>query len=221
MPGFKRHPQNVSHSMYPKTSFQLPSGKLIWQWNIRMFPGKYHPNGGFSIAMLVYHRVPWSIFDPPNVQAGDPDSWDQELISISQPGGFFSSFSRRHFFGRFHDSHPWIRIGLMPPCTTKKFADATIFQYNSIQWGKALTETIETHLVTSCNPTFSLSWKFSHMMDSLAKSKENRQDTTGWLCPLGLPVSSCCATMASKTITAQAKRMRWAARQRWKVYQKW
>lgn len=73
----------------------------------------------------------------------------------------------------------------------QNWADATMynkeicgchdFSYNSIQWGKALTETIETHLVTSCNPTFSLSWKFSHMVDSLisAKSKENRQDTTG------------------------------------------
>ena len=32
-------------------------GKLTWPWKIPMFPGKYHQNGGFSMAMLVSGRV--------------------------------------------------------------------------------------------------------------------------------------------------------------------
>ena len=36
---------------------KLPSGKLTWKWKIPLFPSKYHQNGGFSMAMLVYRRV--------------------------------------------------------------------------------------------------------------------------------------------------------------------
>ena len=37
---------------------KIPSLKLTSRpWKITIFPGKYHQNGGFSIAMLVYRRV--------------------------------------------------------------------------------------------------------------------------------------------------------------------
>ena len=37
---------------------KLPSGKLTrLPMKITIFPGKYHQNGGFSMAMLVYRRV--------------------------------------------------------------------------------------------------------------------------------------------------------------------
>ena len=35
----------------------LPSLKLTWPMNITIFPGKYHQNGGFSMAILVYRSV--------------------------------------------------------------------------------------------------------------------------------------------------------------------
>ncbi len=38
----------------------IPSLKLTWPMKIPTFPGKYHWNGGFSMAMLVYRRVTFS-----------------------------------------------------------------------------------------------------------------------------------------------------------------
>ena len=38
--------------------FHIPSSKLTARpWKIPIFPGKYHQNGGFSMAMLVYRSV--------------------------------------------------------------------------------------------------------------------------------------------------------------------
>ena len=36
---------------------KIPSGKLTQPMKIPIFPGKYHQNGGFSMAMFVYQRV--------------------------------------------------------------------------------------------------------------------------------------------------------------------
>ena len=41
----------------------IPSGKLTARpLKSPIFPGKYHQNGGFSMAMLVYRRVNYYLF---------------------------------------------------------------------------------------------------------------------------------------------------------------
>ena len=45
----------------PGPKRKVPSLKLTWPMKIPIFPDKYHQNGGFSMAMLVYRSV---IFQP-------------------------------------------------------------------------------------------------------------------------------------------------------------
>ena len=54
------HPTSTS-STTMLNDLELPSGKLTWQWKITIFYGKIHYKWPFSIAMLNYQRVWWSL----------------------------------------------------------------------------------------------------------------------------------------------------------------
>ena len=55
---------------------------------ITIFPGKYHQNGGFSMAMLVYRRVPQSKnpgFFARSMSSGPPGNECCELAQENWP----------------------------------------------------------------------------------------------------------------------------------------
>ena len=58
-------PKGIPYIMGTPKSSILPSGKLTELWKITIFYGKIHYKWPFSIAMLNYQRVGFSIFVPP------------------------------------------------------------------------------------------------------------------------------------------------------------